>query len=65
MQKVMVKGLAKDERTLRELGVSSSSKVMVVGSTFSDVMAVAQPVAKVSFPFLCLPSSTSLGGMGH
>ncbi|XP_021928505.1 ubiquitin domain-containing protein UBFD1-like isoform X2 [Zootermopsis nevadensis] len=43
MQKVMIKGLAKDERTLRELGVVKGAKVMVVGSTLDDVLAVSTP----------------------
>ncbi|PNF22590.1 Ubiquitin domain-containing protein UBFD1 [Cryptotermes secundus] len=43
MQKVMIKGLAKDERTLRELGVVKGAKVMVVGSKLDDVLAVSTP----------------------
>ncbi|PSN43632.1 Ubiquitin domain-containing protein UBFD1 [Blattella germanica] len=43
MQKVMIKGLAKDERTLRELGVTKGAKVMVVGSKLDDVLAVSTP----------------------
>ncbi|XP_054288770.1 ubiquitin domain-containing protein UBFD1-like isoform X1 [Macrosteles quadrilineatus] len=41
LQKVMIKGLAKDERTLRELGVTKGMKVMVVGSKLNDVIAVS------------------------
>lgn len=33
MMKVMIKGLAKDEMTLRKLGVTKGAKVMVVGSS--------------------------------
>ncbi len=49
MQKVMIKGLAKDEKTLRDCGVSSASKVMVIGSTLDDVLAIsgATPAAAV------------------
>ncbi|KAG8274370.1 Ubiquitin domain-containing protein ubfd1 [Homalodisca vitripennis] len=43
LQKVMIKGLAKDERTLRELGVMKGAKVMVVGSKLNDVLAVSTP----------------------
>ncbi|XP_066992215.1 ubiquitin domain-containing protein UBFD1 isoform X1 [Anabrus simplex] len=43
MQKVMIKGLARDERTLRELGVVKGAKVMVVGSKLDDVLAVSTP----------------------
>jgi len=42
MQKIMIKGLAKDEMTLKKLGVVKGSKVMVVGSTLSDVLEVAK-----------------------
>ena len=41
MMKVMIKGLAKDEMTLRTLGVNKGSKVMVVGSSLNDVLAVS------------------------
>ncbi|KAK4293707.1 hypothetical protein Pmani_033609 [Petrolisthes manimaculis] len=43
MQKVMIKGLAKDEKTLKELGVTKGSKVMVVGSKLDDVVNVNTP----------------------
>ena len=42
MQKVMIKGLAKDEMSLRQVGVVKGSKVMVVGSTLNDVLEVAK-----------------------
>ena len=42
MMKVMIKGLAKDEMTLRKLGVSKGSKVMVVGSSLNDVLSVSK-----------------------
>nr|CAD7430380.1 unnamed protein product [Timema monikensis] len=47
MQKVMIKGLAKDERTLRDLGVVKGAKVMVVGSKLDDVLAVSTPSKQV------------------
>ena len=40
MQKVMIKGLAKDEMTLRQVGVTNGAKVMVVGSTITDILEV-------------------------
>ena len=42
MQKVMFKGLAKDKMSLRQVGVVKGSKVMVVGSTLSDVLEMAK-----------------------
>ena len=41
MMKVMIKGLAKDEMTLRKLGVTKGSKIMVVGSSLNDVLKVS------------------------
>merc|ERR1712027_168905 len=41
MMKVMIKGMAKDELTLRSLGVNKSSKVMVIGSSLNDVLSVS------------------------
>ncbi|KAL3875359.1 hypothetical protein ACJMK2_033315 [Sinanodonta woodiana] len=46
MQKIMFKGLAKDEITLRDLKVTKGAKVMVVGSTLTDVLAVSAPSPK-------------------
>ncbi|XP_069503494.1 ubiquitin domain-containing protein UBFD1 [Ambystoma mexicanum] len=43
MQKVMFKGLVSEEKTLRELKVTNGAKVMVVGSTINDVLAVNTP----------------------
>jgi len=43
MQKVMIKGLAKDDRTLKELGVAKGAKIMVVGSKLDDVLAMSNP----------------------
>lgn len=41
MMKVMIKGLAKDEMTLRKLGVVKGSKIMVVGSSINDVLQMS------------------------
>ena len=54
MQKVMIRGLARDDKTLRQLGVASGAKVMVVGSTLNDVLSVAKPDTKVSFHAMCV-----------
>ncbi|XP_011642157.1 ubiquitin domain-containing protein UBFD1-like isoform X3 [Pogonomyrmex barbatus] len=43
MQKVMFKGLAKDDQTLRNLGVTKGAKIMIVGSKLDDVLAVSIP----------------------
>uniref|UniRef100_F6PR47 Ubiquitin family domain containing 1 n=1 Tax=Ornithorhynchus anatinus TaxID=9258 RepID=F6PR47_ORNAN len=43
MQKVMFKGLLPEEKTLREIRVTSGAKIMVVGSTINDVLAVNTP----------------------
>lgn len=47
MQKVMVKGLAHDEKSLRESGIVSGSKVMVIGSTFDDVLSLSHQTPQV------------------
>ncbi|ELT92155.1 hypothetical protein CAPTEDRAFT_182879 [Capitella teleta] len=46
MQKVMYKGLMPDGKTLREKSVTAGCKMMVVGSTVSDVMSVSAPDPK-------------------
>nr|XP_022314680.1 ubiquitin domain-containing protein UBFD1-like isoform X1 [Crassostrea virginica] len=43
MQKIMFKGLAKDESTLKDLKVTKGAKIMVVGSTLNDVLSVSKP----------------------
>lgn len=43
MQKVMYKGLVPEDKTLREMKVTSGAKIMVVGSTINDVLAVNTP----------------------
>ncbi|GIY96240.1 hypothetical protein CEXT_279791 [Caerostris extrusa] len=42
-KKVMYKGLCKDEKTLREVSITRNAKVMVVGSTLNDILAVNTP----------------------
>ena len=38
-------GLVKDDKTLRELHVTSGAKMMVVGSTLGDVITVQKPTS--------------------
>ena len=56
MQKVMVKGLAHDDKSLRESGISNGSKVMVIGSTFDDVLALSHQTATVLLYYLFIVS---------
>lgn len=43
-QKLMYKGLVKDDqKTLKELNVTNHAKMMVIGSTVKDIMAVTLP----------------------
>ncbi|KAH9513000.1 Ubiquitin domain-containing protein ubfd1 [Bulinus truncatus] len=46
LQKIMYKGLAKDAITLRDLKVVKGAKLMVVGSTLTDVLSVSAPSSK-------------------
>ncbi|MCL4129772.1 UNVERIFIED_CONTAM: hypothetical protein GTU68_048501 [Idotea baltica] len=48
MQKVMIKGLAKDDKVLKELGVIKGAKLMVVGSKLNDVVNVNVPKSEVT-----------------
>lgn len=41
MQKIMFKGLCKDDRTMKDLKVSKGTKIMLVGSTLDDVLSVS------------------------
>ncbi|XP_053300083.1 ubiquitin domain-containing protein UBFD1 [Pleuronectes platessa] len=43
MQKVMYKGLLPEDKTLREIKITNGAKIMVVGSTMTDVLAVTTP----------------------
>lgn len=47
MQKLMIKGLAKDSFTLREAGVTKGSKIMLVGSKLDDILSVSTPSKEV------------------
>lgn len=40
LQKVLLKGIAKDDAVLKSLGVGPGSKVMVIGTKLDDVLAV-------------------------
>jgi len=42
MMKVLVKGNAKDDVTLESLGLTNGSKVLIIGTSLSDVMKVTQ-----------------------
>ena len=61
MMKVMIKGLAKDEMTLRKLGVTKGTKVMVVGSSLNDVLSVSTQPTKEQLRDTEAKSSTSGG----
>lgn len=41
MQKIMFKGLCKDDRTMKDLKVTKGTKIMLVGSTLDDVLSVS------------------------
>jgi hypothetical protein len=41
MQKLMYKGLLQDSQTLSSSGITKGSKIMLVGSTLNDVLAVS------------------------
>lgn len=43
MQKVMFKGLLPEDKTLRDIKITNGAKIMVVGSTINDVLAVNTP----------------------
>nr|XP_033818848.1 ubiquitin domain-containing protein UBFD1 [Geotrypetes seraphini] len=47
MQKVMYKGLLPEEKTLKDIKVTNGAKIMVVGSTINDVLAVTTPKESV------------------
>ena len=46
MQKLMYKGKMRDEATLRELDVKKNAKIMLIGSTVTDVLSVSAPDMK-------------------
>lgn len=39
-QKILIKGMAKDDNTLRESGLVKGGKVMVIGSKMNDILSV-------------------------
>lgn len=41
MQKLMYKGLLQDSNTVSNSGITKGAKVMLVGSTLSDVLAMS------------------------
>lgn len=48
MQKLMYKGLLQDNQTLESTGITKGSKIMLVGSTLNDVLAVSYVSKQVS-----------------
>lgn len=51
-QKLIIKGMAKDNMTLRQSGIVKGGKVMLVGSKMDDILAMksAQKVCKQKCP---------------
>ncbi|KAJ8953367.1 hypothetical protein NQ318_023484 [Aromia moschata] len=41
MQKLMYKGLLQDNQTISSSGITKGSKIMVVGSTLNDILAIS------------------------
>ncbi|XP_025835917.1 ubiquitin domain-containing protein UBFD1-like [Agrilus planipennis] len=54
LQKLMYKGLLQDNQTLANVGITKGAKIMLVGSTLNDVLAVSsvtkQDVAELENP---------------
>lgn len=48
MQKLMYKGLLQDNQTLKNVGITKGAKIMLVGSTLNDVLAVSSVSKQVS-----------------
>lgn len=48
MQKLMYKGLLQDNQTLKVAGVTKGAKIMLVGSTLNDVLAVSSITKQVT-----------------
>lgn len=42
LQKVLVKGIPKDTTTLESLGLTKTSKILVIGTALSEVMEIAK-----------------------
>lgn len=53
MQKLMYKGLLQDNQTFKTAGVTKGAKIMLVGSTLNDVLAVSSVSKQVSKHFVC------------
>lgn len=47
MQKLMYKGLLQDTQTLTSAGITKGAKIMLVGSTLNDVLAVSSVTKQV------------------
>lgn len=54
MQKLMYKGLLQDTQTISSSGITKGSKVMLVGSTLNDVLAVSSVSKEVCIIFYLL-----------
>lgn len=51
MQKLMYKGLLQDTQTISSSGITKGSKIMLVGSTLNDVLAVSSVSKEVCISF--------------
>lgn len=49
MQKLMYKGLLQDSQTIAGSGITKGAKIMLVGSTLNDVLAVSSVSKQVGF----------------
>lgn len=47
MQKLMYKGLLQDGQTFQTAGITKGAKIMLVGSTLNDVLAVSSVTKQV------------------
>lgn len=54
MQKLMYKGLLQDNQTFKAAGVTKGAKIMLVGSTLNDVLAVSSVSKQVRMVFFQL-----------
>lgn len=48
MQKLMFKGLLQDSQTISSAGITKGAKIMLVGSTLNDILAVSSVSKQVS-----------------
>lgn len=48
MQKLMYKGLLQDNQSLSSIGITKGAKIMLVGSTLNDVLAVSSVTKQVN-----------------